>query len=53
MIRPVSEEPILTVQWLAFLKFCNDLKFGTIEKLEIQNGVPVRAESVATKVKFS
>lgn len=53
MSRPVAEEPVLTSQWLDFVKFCNELRFGRIEKLEIQNGVPVFAESVTTKVKFT
>jgi hypothetical protein len=39
-------------QWLAFASFCAKLGHGRIEKLEIQNGVPVFAETVTEKVKF-
>lgn len=53
MNRQVADEPILTSQWIEFVKFCMNLRFGRIEKLEIQNGVPVFAEMVTEKVKFS
>jgi hypothetical protein len=53
MARPVSEEPILTVQWLEFFKFCQQLRHGEIEKLKIQDGQPVLAEVVKEKIKFS
>lgn len=38
--------------WERFIKFCQELRFGRIEKLEIQNGLPVLAEKVSEKVKF-
>lgn len=47
-----KREPISKC-WIDFIKYCTDLGFGRIEKLEIQNGVPVFAESVVTKVKFT
>lgn len=34
------------------IRFIRTLKFGRIHMLEIQNGLPVLAEEVTTKVKF-
>ena len=39
--------------WLAFLHFCGELQHGEIERLKIQDGVPVLAEVVKKKVKFA
>ena len=47
-----EREPVISVQWIEFVKFCNRLGFGRIEKLEVQNGVPVSAETVTEKVRF-
>lgn len=40
-------------QWLAFIDFCGKLGHGRIEKLEIQDGVPVFVEKVTEKIKFT
>ena len=39
--------------WEAFVRFCEDLRFGEIERLKIQDGRPVLAEVVKKKVKFT
>jgi hypothetical protein len=39
--------------WLAFIKYCEHLSHGEIEKLKIQDGLPVLAEVTTQKVKFS
>lgn len=39
-------------RWTQFIKFCEKLKFGEIEKLKIQDGVPIIAEKVTERVKF-
>jgi hypothetical protein len=39
--------------WLAFFRFCAELKFGEIERLSIQDGLPVLAEMTKKKVKFT
>ena len=39
--------------WRAFLRYCGDLRHGEIERLKIQDGVPVIAEVVKRKVKFA
>jgi hypothetical protein len=39
--------------WLAFIRHCQELGFGEISQLKIQDGVPVMAEETTKKVKFS
>ena len=38
--------------WLAFIRFCAQLEFGDIERLKIQDGLPLIAELTTKKVKF-
>ena len=47
VIQPVSEE------WARLIKFCQQLGHGELEKLKIQDGVPVIADIVREKVKFT
>ena len=39
--------------WREFIRFCRDLRHGQIERLSIQDGVPVMAEVVTRKIKFN
>jgi hypothetical protein len=39
--------------WAAFIKYCERLSHGEIERLKIQDGVPVIAEVTTQKVKFT
>lgn len=39
--------------WARLMEFCADLGHGEIEKLKIQDGVPVIADVVREKVKFT
>jgi hypothetical protein len=39
--------------WLAFMHFCAELKHGEIDRLLIQDGLPVLAEMTKKKVKFT
>ena len=39
--------------WRDFIRYCQRLGHGEIEKLKIQDGVPVMAEIVREKVKFT
>ena len=39
--------------WLRLMRFCSELGHGEIEKLKIQDGVPVIADIVREKVKFT
>jgi hypothetical protein len=38
--------------WPDFFRFCQELGYGEIERLRIQDGVPVLAEITTRKVKF-
>jgi len=45
--------PNLHSAWLQFIRYCTELGHGEIEKLKIQDGVPMIAEMAVKKVKFS
>jgi hypothetical protein len=45
--------PQLHPAWASFIKYCEALNHGEIEKLKIQDGLPVLAEITTQKVKFS
>ena len=38
--------------WLDFVHFCEKLQHGEIERLKIQDGLPVLAEVATRKIKF-
>jgi hypothetical protein len=38
--------------WQEFVRFCQELGFGEVESLRIQDGLPVLAEVTRKKVKF-
>jgi hypothetical protein len=39
--------------WRAFVRYCCELQHGEIERLKIQDGLPVLAEVTTKKVKFA
>jgi hypothetical protein len=39
--------------WREFIRFCSALQYGEIERLSIQDGLPVLAEMTKKKVKFT
>ena len=39
--------------WARLMEYCADLGHGEIEKLKIQDGIPVIADVVREKVKFT
>lgn len=39
--------------WARLIRFCKELGHGEIEKLKIQDGMPVIADLVREKVKFT
>lgn len=47
VVQSISEE------WSRLIQFCQKLGYGEIEKLKIQDGVPVIADVVREKVKFT
>ena len=48
--RPV--EGRLHPAWVAFIRYCQELGFGEVSQLKIQDGLPVMAEETTKKVKF-
>lgn len=42
----------LHAAWLGFVRFCQELRHGEIERLKIQDGLPVLAEVTKKKIKF-
>jgi len=39
--------------WRAFVRYCVQLQHGEIEKLKIQDGLPIIAEVTREKIKFT
>ena len=39
--------------WIEFMRFCQQMRHGEIDQLKIQDGLPMLAEMVRQKVKFS
>ena len=54
-VAPVNggQGELLTPAWREFIRFCRDLRHGEIERLSIQDGSPVLAETIKKKVKFN
>lgn len=38
--------------WLSLIRYCSELGHGEIEKLKIQDGLPMTAEITRKRVKF-
>jgi hypothetical protein len=52
---PDQEDPSvnsLHPAWRALIRYCSELRHGELERLSIQDGLPVIAEHVRQKVKF-
>jgi len=39
--------------WVAFIRLCRELGHGEIENLKIQDGLPISAEMIRTKIRFT
>jgi len=50
---PNDGEYRLAPAWREFIRFCRELRHGEIERLSIQDGLPVLAELTKKKVKFT
>ncbi|PYY02356.1 MAG: hypothetical protein DMG64_11865 [Acidobacteria bacterium] len=46
-------EASLHPAWLAFVRYCQQMGHGEIERLKIQDGIPVLVEVSRHKIKFS
>jgi len=51
--NPKETDTRMTPGWREFIRFCRDLRHGEIERLSIQDGVPVLAELTKKKVRFT
>ena len=51
-VRSSEAASSLHPAWKEFVQFCQDLGFGEVENLKIQDGLPVLAEVTRKKVKF-
>ena len=38
--------------WVAFIRYCQELGYGEISQLKVQDGIPVMAEETKRKIKF-
>ena len=45
-------EHALPPAWREFIRYCRDLRHGEIERLSIQDGLPILAEITRKKIKF-
>lgn len=52
LVNPGAESP-LPPAWREFIRYCRELRHGEIERLSIQDGLPVLAEITRKKVKFT
>ena len=52
---PCDREPesVLHPAWRAFVRYCQQMGHGEIERLKIQDGIPVLVEVSRQKIKFS
>lgn len=50
----LNEQRLIRIHpvWYSFIKYCEVLGYGEIEKLKIQDGLPLLAEEVKKKIKF-
>ena len=44
---------LLHPAWRNFVRYCAELRYGEIDRLSIQDGLPVLAEMTTKKVKFT
>ena len=48
-----GQETSLHPAWRAFVRYCEQMGHGEIERLKIQDGIPVLVEVSRQKIKFS
>jgi hypothetical protein len=51
--RQADQPQDLHPAWKSLIDYCRRLQHGDIERLRIQDGVPVIAEVITRKIKFS
>ena len=48
-----SDDAGLHPAWRGFIRYCQEMSHGEIERLKIQDGIPVLVEVSRQKIKFS
>ena len=43
---------VLHPAWVTFIRYCQELGYGEISQLKVQDGIPVMAEETRRKIKF-
>jgi len=51
-LRSAASGAAIDPAWLRFMSLCREMRYCEIERLVIQDGVPILAETVKKKVKF-
>ena len=49
----IEPEASLHPAWVAFVRYCQQMRHGEIERLKIQDGIPVLVEVSRQKIRFS
>jgi hypothetical protein len=49
---PKRTTVLLHPAWHTFIRYCAELRHGDIERLRIQDGLPIMAEETRKKVRF-
>jgi len=52
-VQDQSNASLLHPAWDRLIRYCAELGYGEIEKLKIQDGLPMLAEVTTRKIKFS
>jgi len=52
VMKESDPKTLLHPAWLAFVRYCAELRHGEIGLLKIQDGLPILAEVTKKKVKF-
>ena len=52
-LASIDRENTLPPAWREFIRYCRDMRHGEIERLSIQDGLPVLAEVTRKKIKFN
>ena len=51
-VQDQSNASVLHPAWDRLIRYCAELGYGEIEKLKIQDGLPMTAEVTTRKIKF-
>ena len=52
-VSPDGTHSSVHPSWLRLIRYCSELSHGEIEKLKIEDGLPMIAEVTTRKIKFN